>query len=526
VKLLVVDDETASRDSLVRNIKKMDFYISFIEQADDGLRALDIAAWFCPDIVLTDVRMPRMDGIEMSFELRKINPDVKIIFLSGYSDKEYLKSAIQLRALSYVEKPVDYEELRKALTEAIHLMEIEKKGRESADIHERFIKNLPLIKNEIAIKMTNSFTISKEPFDYSLLGLYPDFDYVTILIQIMNKDSITSFGLFILLENTIKCVNQVLERRGLTGIATLKDNQYILYHIACPSDKRQLLGREYLTEYLSDIPKVLENIHFFIAVGRQVSGIRNVPESYNTAVVALQKCFFSGYESILFYTEGAEKTFAFSEDIIKEFKQFVIQEDDNKTVASVRSLASEMLKHRNTHVNNIKEFYYRILLQLFDLSDELNLEVFNEQNDRNQLWQTLSNFYTLAEVEEFCIEKIQFFFHCRTEKRNNKGKILQIKNFITINYMNNDLSVKMISEHTFLSLAYMCSIFKLETGKTINQYITDYRIEKAKELLKNKSYNISDVAENVGFNDSQYFAKIFKKKLNLTPTEYKERYQG
>lgn len=526
VKLLVVDDEITSRDSLIRNIKKMDFDISFIEQADDGIRALEIASWYYPDIVLTDVRMPRMDGIQMSYKLKETCPGAKIIFMSGYSDKEYLKSAIQLRALNYVEKPIDYEELSSALKEAIGLILQERKNLESAHIHEKLAKNFPLLRNELAIKMINSFKFSREQFDYTLLGIQPGWDFVTVLIQIINNGSLTPFGFYSSLENTVNSVTGLLESKGLTGLASIKDNEYILIHIAGSPDKKHLLGTDFLEKYLQDLHKVLDNIDFFAAAGKQVHGIENVPESYNSAVLTLQRCFFTGYRTILFYTDNFLKPFTFNEDTIKEFKHLVFNEDKEKTVNLVRSLSSALRQHNNTLANHVKEFFHRMILQLFDLADELELEVFIENNDRNQLWQNISNFYTLIEVEEFCINRIEFFLHCRREKRDNKGKILQIKRFIENNYMNNDLSVKMISEHTFLSLAYMCSVFKQETGATINQHITDYRIEKARELLKNRSYNISDVAENVGFSDSQYFAKTFKKKTGLTPSEYRELRQS
>jgi len=522
VKLLVVDDEITSRDSLIRNIMKMDFDISFIEQADDGVRALETAAWYFPDIVLTDVRMPRMDGIEMSYKLREMNPDIKIIFLSGYSDKEYLKSAIQLRALSYVEKPIDYEELKKVMSEAISLIIVEQKNRKNADIHERLVKNLPLLRNEIAIKMINPVNISEEQFDYTLLGIKPDSDFVTVLIQIISNNSITSFGFYLSLENTISCINNVLKSKELAGLATVKDNEYILLHIACTPDRKHLLRQESLQAYLSQIPIVLESIDFFIAVGIQVSGIQNVSKSYNTAVLALQMGFFTGYRNFLFYIESTKTPYTFNEEIIKDFNQHVFKEDTEKAITLINNLVSDLRQHNNTLVDHIKEFFYRILLQLFDLADELILEVFYENNNRSHLWENLNAFHTLFEVEEFTIQKIEFFFKCRKEKRDNRGKISQIIRFIENNYMRHDLSVKMISEHTFISLAYMCSIFKLETERTINQHLTDYRIEKAKELLKDKSYKISEVAECVGFSDGQYFAKIFKKKLFLTPSEYRE----
>ncbi len=522
VKLLVVDDEITSRESLIRNITKMDLNISFIEQSDDGINALETAAWYQPDIVLTDVRMPRMDGIEMAYKLRESLPDTKIIFMSGYSDKEYLKSAIHLRALSYIEKPIDYGELKNAINDAVQLLIDDLKNRKNAVTNEKLARNFSLLRNELAINLISPYKLSKEEFDYTLMGIQPGWNYLTILIQIIAKDSLTPFGFYSSMENAIASISGILTSNGLTGVSAIKDNEYILIHIGCPPDKKPLLTKEHIALYLKNLEAVLQNIDFFVGVGKQVTGIANVPQSYATAVLSLQKGFFTGYKTILFYSESSHTPYIFSEAVLQDMKEWILKDGMDKVLTYIKKMALELRKHTNTLPNNIKEYFYRIIVQLNDLADELGLETYVERGSRNQLLQSLSSFHTLNEVEDFCIRKLQFFFQCRKEKRDSKSKILQIKRFIEQNYTNNELSVKMISEHNFLSLAYMCSIFKQETGDTINQYITDYRMEKARDLLKQKSCTISEVAESIGIGDSQYFAKVFKKRTGFTPSEYKE----
>ena len=119
MKLLIVDDEKLTRDGLMSNIDWKSLGIDAIAQADDGLHGYEAALAFQPDIILSDVRMPRMSGIEMAEKLQLVNPALSIIFMSGYSDKEYLKAAIKLKAVSYVEKPIDLEEVEQALRDVI-----------------------------------------------------------------------------------------------------------------------------------------------------------------------------------------------------------------------------------------------------------------------------------------------------------------------------------------------------------------------------------------------------------------------
>src|SRR5690606_13038198 len=127
-KLLVVDDESVTRKGLIKHIDWNLLGIHSIEEARDGIEGLEIARSMQPDIIISDIRMPGMDGIDFATQIRKISPECNISFLSGYSDKEYLKAAIHLNVVSYVEKPVNIGELQEAVKKAVELcLENEKK---------------------------------------------------------------------------------------------------------------------------------------------------------------------------------------------------------------------------------------------------------------------------------------------------------------------------------------------------------------------------------------------------------------
>nr|3CU5_A Chain A, Two component transcriptional regulator, AraC family [Lachnoclostridium phytofermentans ISDg]3CU5_B Chain B, Two component transcriptional regulator, AraC family [Lachnoclostridium phytofermentans ISDg] len=119
LRILIVDDEKLTRDGLIANINWKALSFDQIDQADDGINAIQIALKHPPNVLLTDVRMPRMDGIELVDNILKLYPDCSVIFMSGYSDKEYLKAAIKFRAIRYVEKPIDPSEIMDALKQSI-----------------------------------------------------------------------------------------------------------------------------------------------------------------------------------------------------------------------------------------------------------------------------------------------------------------------------------------------------------------------------------------------------------------------
>ena len=133
MKLLIVDDEELTRTGVISSIDWQSIGIREVLQADDGINGIEVARVHRPDIVLCDVRMPRLDGIAMLEQLEEILPDIVPVFMSGYSDKEYLKAAIKLKAVNYIEKPLNPVEIRDAIVEARDLCLEKKRTRQNAD---------------------------------------------------------------------------------------------------------------------------------------------------------------------------------------------------------------------------------------------------------------------------------------------------------------------------------------------------------------------------------------------------------
>jgi len=144
-KLLLVDDESVTRRGLLRSVPWAALGVSEIREARDGVEALRLTRQFRPDIVVTDVRMPRLNGIELAAEIRKLLPAVKLIFISGYSDKEYLRSAIRLGAVDYVEKPINLEEFTQAIRQAA--------GQTAAAVPEEIAPNGQPVNRKVALAL-------------------------------------------------------------------------------------------------------------------------------------------------------------------------------------------------------------------------------------------------------------------------------------------------------------------------------------------------------------------------------------
>ena len=504
INVLIVDDEIFTREGIISEIPWSKLGMIEIEQAYDGINALEVAREFKPDILLTDVKMPRMNGIELSFKLREQYPSCEIIFLSGYSDKEYLKSAIKLKAVSYVEKPIDIEELEIAIKNAIAL-----KLRET--------ENTLTIKNDIALKFIHKNADIASLCKYISVIDFENLvetNFVTILIKITNNNKVIKETILLELE-------KLIIKTGFNCILCYKEDNLILVHLYSNKDiNNNSLENLYslLSEYLKQFTT------FFICQGKKVLGVANIPESYNSALEALNRTFFYDYNSIIYYDKTSTLIYKLEENIIVNFSKNLSNEDKQNSILLINRLTSEIEESAATSINYIKDIYYKLLLQLFEFSSDRNLNIIQKDLYNKSPFEYLSNLDTLLEIKMYMIEKIEAVFSAVEEKNLNINPISSILKYIHENYSDVDLSLQNISNKTYLTTAYMCSIFKEQTGKTINTYITEYRISKAKNLLKDPSMKIIDITAKVGYSDGNYFSKIFKKETGLTPSEYKKKF--
>ena len=140
--------------------------------------------------------------------------------------------------------------------------------------------------------------------------------------------------------------------------------------------------------------------------------------------------------------------------------------------------------------------------------------------------ESVSSCETIFELNQLLTQELALFLTQADLSREESTPVMAIKNFIADHYQDDNLSIKDISDHVFLSTSYICTLFKNETGQTLNQYITKYRVEKAKKLLADPLNKITDISSNVGYSDGNYFGKTFKKIVGLSPTEYRDQVTG
>lgn len=516
MNLLIVDDETATRNGLLRHIDWSAYGIEKIELASSGGEALERCTLFRPDIILSDIHMPEMSGIELCEKIKARYPECVILFLSGYSDKEYLHSAIDLGAVDYVEKPIDIEELTRAVRKAADRARRLKMDNQSmGSMHQMLSRSMPIIRQK-AIKTLISSGISDEQClsDLKLLDVFSDLSHWFLVLLIRYPRPLSG------LEAAEKAFSDQMAAflNHYEYLQSFLDPSWQILILSSPSPA-QLPHRGHNRELDVFISRLrLEDMPGFCAVGRPVHGADAVAASFHEAELAGENLFFQDYGTIAFYGKGFTADPVFPEDSLNRFSQALQNEHGNEAMAVLDSLYAAFSRQTQVHPDQIRAVYRKLIR----LIDERRQQLYQAASSSSGDGAFSVDSATLKELDRYCRDQVTaLFYDARTGK--DRRIIIQVTHYIQEHYWDSRLSVKEISKAVYLTPNYLSNLFKKETGGSLVEYIRTTRIKNSLPLLADDSLKLYHIALRVGFMDANYYAKMFKKIMGITPSEYKER---
>ena len=499
MKILIVDDEKLTRSGLISSIDWKELGIGEIIEASNGSEGIRLAMEARPDIVLTDMRMPRMDGVTMARRIRERLPDSAVIFMSGYSDKEYLKAAIDLKAVSYVEKPLDTAEVSEAVrkaSEELVARGLVKRGL-SASIKESNYRLAELMTRPADDHFPQDAALPED--------MHQDDIFTCLILKFTGTPDAPEEGL-----------KKLLERHRLQEIHILKENSCLCLFIY-----GNRMDREWMLRFCERIKELEFSPSLYsIVLGDSFHGIRHAYDSYASAVVLLQEAFFYEPVSILASSDDPGVAPQIVMDFSSQYMEALESGDGNQTSKVLDDILKQFLPPCRMLQSQVKDIYYQHFLSLQKAARHAQISEMILKEDQS-IWDMVESADSLMELHSELKKLTEEYINSLKNRGTESSMVFAIKEFIRQNYRNESLSVKSVSEHVNRSAPYVCTLFKTETGLTLNQYITGYRIEKAQEILADPRYKITEVAARVGYNDVNYFGKIFKKITNLSPSEFR-----
>lgn len=509
-KLLIVDDESYTREGIIEMIPWKELGIREIRQAFDGINALEVIKEYKPDIILSDIKMPRMNGIDLAINIRKNYSNCPIIFMSSYSDKIYLKSAIQLKAVNYIEKPLDLEELYNSIKDAT--LDILKLKSLKEDIE-----------NKLTIELTNKDSINKV---FELLKTNYSNDYIEALnnkhfVNVIVKlfDKIVEDKNMI-----ISTVKHIILSYNFQSFISFKDDNSLLIHLFKENIYLDFKENNNLNLLLLRLSEYINNFtKHYISVGTVENSIEKLQLSYINCQNVLSNSFHYDYNSIIFNNMQLTNDSKNKKINYKEFEDILKKEDKNLMFSYCQELHKSFKYSSNYSFSFIKDVYYNLTIRVINYSKAKNINL-DSSYQSEALLNDILNFNNIYELKDFLWNTIDSFFNSISNKDIISEPIDKVIEFINNHYTDPNFSLDEVSKNTFLTSSYICVIFKDFMGITLNKYITELRVNKAKELLKNSDIKMKDIAIKTGYSDGNYFTKIFKKETGYNPSDYRRNF--
>ncbi|MCM8710735.1 response regulator [Clostridium sp. SYSU_GA19001] len=502
--VLLVDDEILELETLRDYVDWNSLGVQVVATARNGKEALEKACKYKPDIIITDIKMPIMDGIEFTKGLRKQNINSKIIFLTGYDDFTYAKNALKVNAIDYILKPVDMNELKDVILKAKKDLEKDKLSAHSLKV---FIQNCfyKLLHEDEPSKIVSIISDIKTDSSHD----FASFSYY--VININSKQKVLN-----LIENFIYSFDEHAQLIEENCTCT----------IIIRTDKHHTSSLEEFISFLKYKLDINQCFNASIIYSDFKSTLTELANTFNSLIYARENVFYLGKNSIIKASKNFnKKTTEYSTPSIDKELSSAIFSYDKGIVYKVINEYIKLLTDKKYPKASVIQSVYNLLVFIWDNFLIQNPEISKTHASKNELWEKLSICEDINDVKLIIFDYTEKIVDYLLIKKKDKNQYVvdKIFNFIDKNY-HKPITIDDIAKEVYLSSNYIRSIFKEKTGETILEYLTNYRLKKASELLKNKSLKVHDISNMVGYENVSYFCTIFAKKFGASPNDYRKKY--
>ncbi|MEK8130419.1 response regulator [Paenibacillus filicis] len=534
-RLVIVDDEPTVRHGLITYFDWGNYGIEVVGDADDGDVGLEVIESLKPDMVLMDVRMPQMDGIRLAHEVKSRFPAMKIVFVSGHDDADYLKSALKVSAVDYILKPVDRLELAEVVERVVQeLKEAQQERTYIVDMQVKLTQSMPLLREKFLMSLIRDGIPHpariQDRLDFLGLDLPVEATYWIIVVKIDDSAQVLATRSERdqqLLSYSILNIIQEIIGNSMQGYAFENRNAEFVGILRMGEEDTQeelLLG---VAEDIRDSLLKWLKISVTIGVGDRISELAALPQSYNQAQEAADHRWYLGKNRIIsidHLQHDNEASYRFDSAQGERILSVIKSADREALHAQLDDVFIPLSQNRRQGFASGRNASLQLILLTSRLLQEVNLLGPEMERKERDVWERIFKQERMAELRDIVEDHLLQVCDCMEEKRKGKPKnvIERIHALIEQRYAEN-LQIGDIAKEVYLSATYMCLLFKQETGETINEYMTKVRIEKAKELLSDPRNKFYEVCYQVGYSDPSYFSKLFKKYAGLTPSAYRDQ---
>lgn len=513
IKVLIAEDEQGILNSISNAFSWEKMGCEIVGLAQTGIQALEFCISNPPDIIISDIVMPGIDGITFLRYIKEKHPSTQFIVLTGHRNFEYAKDALNLGASMFLLKPVNFSELEAALRNIVEKILQEKENQQFENQQEHILGSL-----------LNGHIYSQNDFSQKIQLILNSLESYRVCT--FQFDDNQEQDMFRIQNLALFCRQKILSKQFIP--VKVNDLHFVL--IVTGKEARKPEELQNLLKQLQT--SIYQFFHTTISIGISSihSGYETMHAAYTESLRALAKQFFSGNQSIhLFLTENADtdltatnyhELFIYLEKIetlIGSFNGIILNQQAS-------ALFFEWISTFSGNIPLIKSSF--IILSVLCIQKIIG----QDSKQTTLFFEKYANFQkvircdTLEMLKDIYLNLIMDLNDYHVIKNSNKQQLINvIYNHIQNHYME-QLSLSAVAKAVFLSPSYLSTLITSETGKSFTDIINEMRISKAIELLKDPKRRIADIAYSVGFNEPQYFSIMFKKYTKLTPRDYREMY--
>jgi len=518
-KIILVDDEDDVRGRVISKITEESGFV-VVGKAGNGYDALELIEAHNPDVVITDIKMPFINGIELARIIRRDYPTVKVGFISGYDEFDFAREAIELNVISYMMKPITSDEVNTFLKKLKGILDSERQQIQDVDsLNKKYSEFIPkIIQSNLQAFSTKTILDSADLSNLRDLTFDCDLDnYIVCTIGLNDNEfsNANEMSVRSIIENTFKSFELIVSYKNNEGISfvvgvdkTFNNNMF---------DSRVFEVIKYIEEYV--------HIDVIIGVSQVFDNFIHFPAAFKESIEAKRHGGYYNLEQLVYYIDiinKEKKSPEINPELLKEF-DYAIR---FKSFEEIQEILDE-IKMMFTIDKN--EYIVDHQLLLINIANSLvNFSNMNTEDEitsyGSSLLKTLSSFKNSADLFKWFLSTVKEIREKNSKIQVNKAEKLIEDTFTLIeqNFSDSSLSLESVADELNISISYLSMLIKKKRDITFNKYLIKVRMEKAEELLKYTNEKILNISSSVGYNEVYYFSHSFKKYTGLSPREYRE----
>ncbi|MZQ82265.1 response regulator [Paenibacillus sp. 5J-6] len=543
-KLILVDDEEDVREGVVREIDWDAIGFEVIEKAENGREALEMVERLQPDVVVTDIQMPFMNGLQLAEAIRERFPTIKLIILTGHDEFEYAQRAIKLHIDEYVLKPFSAQELINALLKVKGHIQEEVAHRENVQLlMEHYRKSMPVLKENFLATLMNRKLPREEVVEKaanygieisgtSFVAAVMSIDGVLIPEEeLENREELSkSVSLKYSPDQALKyfallnITEEIVDKRRL-GLVFMHNDQVVVLAVRESEDRETALQEtmKVLEEVRQNVEKYLK-FTLTVGIGTVMKDVTKISYSYEDAVLALDYRLILGNNRIISIDDVEMRTVekVRFDDVKEHALTRCIKVGTNQ---EIRETMDELFQgiEGAVSVKDYQIYLLEILTCILKAAKDSNLNVDEVFGDNFIPFTEINKFTSSEEAKKWLAELCASMMnHIATDRQYTYKNLVEMaKDYTKNHYHEGDITINKVCGHLHISAGYFSSIFKKETKMTFVNYLNHIRMEAAKEMLRSTDMKALEIAEKVGYADANYFSFSFRKNVGVSPKEYR-----